>query len=295
MTYKKHQKLNLKDNPNYDEAFIKSKIIEDPSILGLGKNLKTISSELMTNKGGRIDLILEDQDTDINKKYIVELQLGKTNESHIIRTIEYWDLYRNKFKNSEYIAVIIAEEITNRFFNVISLFNKSVPIIAIQLNALNVDEHLILHFTKILDESNIGMLDFDNSGQAYEPITSESFINENRIPKEMMDLSNDFFKLAKEIDPALTPNYTKGYMGVQKGDRINNFFIIKPKKKFIKPIIYLSNIEDWSQRLIEKEIEIVNKDHIKGSINLRLTSSDFENVKEILKEMLKQSYEECVE
>ena len=77
------------------------------------------------------------------------MQLGKTDESHIIRTIEYWDFERNKFPNYEHVAVIIAEEITNRFFNIISLFNKSIPIIAIQLNALNIDDTLLLNFTKV--------------------------------------------------------------------------------------------------------------------------------------------------
>lgn len=35
-------------------------------------------------------------------------------------------------------AVIVAEEITNRFFNVISLLDRAVPVIAIQMNALQV-------------------------------------------------------------------------------------------------------------------------------------------------------------
>jgi len=38
---------------------------------------------------GRLDLLLQDPDT--NLRYEVEIQLGKTDESHIIRTIEYWD------------------------------------------------------------------------------------------------------------------------------------------------------------------------------------------------------------
>jgi len=42
-------------------------------------------------------------------------------------------------------------DITNRFFNVIALMNRSIPIIAIQLNALKVDDKIILNFTKVLD------------------------------------------------------------------------------------------------------------------------------------------------
>ena len=38
-----------------------------------------------------------------------------------------------------------------RFFNVIWLLSRSIPIIAIQLSAIKVDEKLLLHFTKVLD------------------------------------------------------------------------------------------------------------------------------------------------
>jgi hypothetical protein len=43
-------------------------------------------------RAGRLDLLLQDAET--NKRYEVEVQLGKTDEAHIIRTIEYWDIKR---------------------------------------------------------------------------------------------------------------------------------------------------------------------------------------------------------
>jgi hypothetical protein len=42
-----------------------------------------------------LDLLL--QDADGNRRYEVEVQLGKTDESHIIRTIEYWDIERKRY------------------------------------------------------------------------------------------------------------------------------------------------------------------------------------------------------
>ena len=41
---------------------------------------------------------------------------------------------RKKYPQYEHIAVIIAEDITSRFLNVISLLNGNIPLIAIQLN-----------------------------------------------------------------------------------------------------------------------------------------------------------------
>ena len=62
-------------------------------------------------------------------RYEVEIMLGTLDESHIIRTIEYWDIERQRFPSYEHVAVIVAEEITSRFFNVIGLLNRAVPII----------------------------------------------------------------------------------------------------------------------------------------------------------------------
>ena len=55
-------------------------------------------------------------------RYEVELQCA-TDETHIIRTIEYWDIERRRFPEYDHVAVIVVEEITARFFNVIGLFN----------------------------------------------------------------------------------------------------------------------------------------------------------------------------
>ena len=46
-----------------------------------------------THRGaGRLDMLLQDEDG--TARYEVELQLGASDEAHIIRTIEYWDLER---------------------------------------------------------------------------------------------------------------------------------------------------------------------------------------------------------
>ena len=60
--------------------------------------------------------------------------------THIIRTLEYWDIERKRYPQYEHTAVIIAEEITSRFLNVISLFNGAIPLIAIQVTAYELDD-----------------------------------------------------------------------------------------------------------------------------------------------------------
>ena len=93
--------------------------MKNPEVLGLG-NLTAIQREKSYENGGRLDMLLADED---NSRYEVEIQLGATDPSHIIRTIEYWDNERKKYPQHDHCAVIVAEEITGRFMNVISLFN----------------------------------------------------------------------------------------------------------------------------------------------------------------------------
>jgi hypothetical protein len=73
---------------------------------------------------------------DPNFRYEVEIQLGKTDECHIFRTIEYWDLEKKRYPQYDHIAVLIAEDITSRFLNIISLLNGFIPLVALQLNAI---------------------------------------------------------------------------------------------------------------------------------------------------------------
>ncbi len=81
----------------------------------------------------------------------VELQLGASDESHIIRTIEYWDAEKRRWPSRSHTAVLVAEEITNRFFNVVHLLSMAVPIIGIQANIVQIGETKGLHFTKVID------------------------------------------------------------------------------------------------------------------------------------------------
>ena len=50
-------------------------------------------------------------------------------------TIEYWDLERKRYPQYEHTAVIVAEDITSRFLNVIQLFNGAIPLIALKMTA----------------------------------------------------------------------------------------------------------------------------------------------------------------
>ena len=132
------------------EKMIEDEIVKNPSILGLG-DLVLIERQRTQPTNGRLDLLLQDPDS--KRRYEIEIQLGNTDESHIIRTIEYWDTERKRYQQYDHCAVIIAENITARFFNVINLFNGFVPLIAIKMEARKVGDDIDLSFTKVLEEN----------------------------------------------------------------------------------------------------------------------------------------------
>src|SRR6266446_4785817 len=126
MDFTKFEAVSIKTHPELDEKWVQARIAEDPSILGLG-DVVLKDKERPQPKAGRLDLLL--QEIESNRRYEVEVQLGPTDETHIIRTIEYWDIERRRFPQYEHTAVIVAEDITSRFLNVISLFNGMIPLV----------------------------------------------------------------------------------------------------------------------------------------------------------------------
>src|SRR5215213_425861 len=158
----KLESISLRSSDKFNERWVQDRIVDDPSILGLG-DLVVKDKERIQVKAGRLDLLLQDPET--LKRYEVEIQLGATDESHIVRTIEYWDIERKRYPQYEHVAVIVAEDITSRFLNVIQLFNGAVPVIALKMTAYKVGDQTALTFVKVLDERTYGLVDED------EPVT----------------------------------------------------------------------------------------------------------------------------
>jgi len=145
-------------HPELSERWVQERIAEDPSILGLGDVILKDKERIQT-AAGRLDLLL--QEADSSRRYEVEVQLGKTDESHIIRTIEYWDIERKRYPQYDHTAVLVAEDITSRFLNVIGLFNGTIPLMAIQMRAVQLGNSVSLVFTTVLDQVRLGLVDED--------------------------------------------------------------------------------------------------------------------------------------
>lgn len=280
MKLTKLARINMKDNPKFNEAWLEEQISRDPSLLELG-SVQVKDRQKIVDKGGRLDILL--QNIDATVRYEVEVQLGKTDESHIIRTIEYWDAEKKKYPNFEHNAVIIAENITNRFFNVISLFNGAIPIIAYQVALYKIDENQVsLIFTKILDSVKRISMEQDDEKEVVDKEYWEKIIGTEKTVKiadELLILIN------QTLGQNFKLKYNKFYIGLS-GDRgVDNIVIFKPKKSELTFIVFRPFDKQIEDKLVKLGISFLDYDNKDESFRLKLQPSDVEKHKDFLKNL----------
>lgn len=240
------EQISLKNHPSINETAIQEFIFNDPSVLGLGE-LIPIQREKIQPSGGRLDLLLSDPNGE--ERYEVEIQLGPTDPSHIIRTIEYWDTERKRYPKYDHCAVIVAEEITGRFMNVISLFNGSIPLIALQLSAIKRGEDVELIFTKVLDRITLGDED-EEVGEA----TDRAYW-EKRSSPAVLKLVDKIFADLSDIASGYELKYNKFYIGLTKDGTTKNFITFRPKKTFLRFQFYGPETEETTAKLDDSNLD----------------------------------------
>lgn len=282
LKYVKPERLWLKSHPEFDERWVQERIADDPSLLGLG-DLILRDKERVQPRAGRLDLLLQDPES--NRRCEVEIQLGQTDESHIIRTIEYWDIERKRYPQYEHTGVLVAEDITSRFLNVIGLFNGFIPLVAIQMQALRLGEQVSLVFTTVLDQMALGLEEEDEEGVE---VVDRSYW-ETRASKETLELADGVVTWLAELHEGLTAKYNKFYIGLTKDGRANNFVVLKPKKNFLRCEVRLPRSDEIVRQLASAGIEDVDYNSKSGRYLIRVTRSDIATHEAVLKQVLEQA------
>ena len=282
MDYVKLDRFSIKNHPELNETWVQDRIAEDPSILGLG-DLVLKGKERRQPHAGRLDLLF--QDLDANRRYEVEVQLGSTDESHIIRTLEYWDIEKKRYPQYEHTAVIVAEDITSRFLNVIGLFNGMIPLIAIQMNALRVDERISLFFTIVLDQLTFG----PEESEEVQDVVDRAFW-EKRASQTTLSMADQLLLVAKKFDPDLDLKYNKSYIGMAKNGQPNNFVIFKPKKNFLRIEPRLKRSDDTQERLEAAGLDVMDYDERWGRYRIQLSKDDISSQGEIIDQLFSEAY-----
>jgi hypothetical protein len=290
MQYVRASRVSLKNHPVYNERWLQQTIADDPAVLGLG-DVIVRDVERSQPRAGRLDMLLSDPES--GTRYEVELQLGATDEAHIIRTIEYWDIEKARYPQYDHVAVIVAEDITSRFLNVISLFNKAIPLIAIQISALQVGEALTLDATIVLDLMRRGTDEEDEAGQ-----TVDRTYWDQRASRRAMSLTDQLLSLVREAtgDQRLAPKYNKHYIGLARDGIADNFMTFRPRKNdTVFTEVKTPRSEDISERLDAAGIDVNGYQTRWGMYQLRLAESDFGNSRDLLVELIQRASDTSIE
>jgi hypothetical protein len=282
MEFTKFEKISLKTHPVLSERWVQDRIADDPTILGLGDVILK-DKERIQPRAGRLDLLL--QDVDSSRRYEVEIQLGATDESHIIRTIEYWDIERKRYPQYEHTAVMIAENITSRFLNVISLFNGMIPLVAIQMSGLKIENQVGLVFTTVLDQVSLGLVEEDEEIQE----VADRAYWENRANKKTVAQADELLEMAKKFDSDLELKYNKFYIGLSKNGQPKNFFTMSPKKGFIRLALRMKNLPETTERLESAGLDVMDYNARTGRYRIRLKPDEIAKHKEILSGLIEEA------
>lgn len=278
----KPERIPISKLDGINEKSIQEIIADDPSIIGLGE-LVLKDKERIQPRAGRLDLLMQDPDT--HRRYEIEIQLGKTDENHIIRTIEYWDIEKKRYPQYDHCAVIIAEDITSRFLNVISLFNGFIPLIAIQMNAYKFGDEIGLVFTKVLDEMPLGLVEEDEEIQ--EVTDREYWLK--RGTQTTVKMVDEILALIGSFIPGYELKYNKFYIGLAKNGQPNNFAIFKPKKNYMRLELRLPKSDEVDQIIETNDLDEMGYDNRWGNYRIRLNKGEIVKKEEIIKTLLEKA------
>lgn len=277
LQFVRHEVVSLKQHPEFSEKWLQDRIADDPAILGLG-DLEVIERERVQERSGRLDLLLSDGDA---TRYELELMLGQTDPSHIIRCIEYWDIERRRYPGYDHVAVIVAEDITSRFLNIISLMAGNIPMIAIQLSALKVGDQLVLNFVNVLNQTSLRR---DDETKIVSQEVDRAYWDA-KVGQPIMKIADGLLELVNQDGSRKCfLKYLKGHVAISEEGDWRNLVGVLPKKAYLHFRIRVQEPDTWIPRIEELGLPVT-----KGRQNrLRVTINpqQFQQHKTFLSELI---------
>jgi len=274
---------SLKGHAQYTEKWVRDRVAADPSILGRG-DVVLADKERRRPRPGRIDLLLHDAET--LRRFAVELQLGHTDEAQVIRAIESWDVERKRHPEYEYAAVVIAEEITPRFRNVLNLINSAVPLIAVLMRAFAVGEHVTLAFATVFDGLRRGAGDESDA-----MVVPDRAYWEQRGTKETAAIADELLALIHTFAPDVSLKYNKFFIGLAEHGVANNFATFETAKKALLADVKLPRTREWQTTIERAGLDLVRYDETWGAYRIRLAPGDVAKFAPALTRLLRDAHE----
>ena len=157
--------------------------------------------------------------------------------SHIIRAIEYWQIEKRNNPDYKHIAVIIAERITSRYFHVLATISQSIPLIAIQMNALKFEDHIAVAFTTILNiPQAVNAIDVQRVNTP-----ADRAYWEQKAPQSM-GVVDSIFELMRQMYPDVAFKYNQSYIKPTLAGLAGTFMTMRPRKSSVRLTLRISTL-----------------------------------------------------
>lgn len=269
-------------NSGKDEYWLQDIIYENPSQLGLG-NLVPVSKEKKQSSGGRLDILLKDSED--NSMYELEVMLGETDPSHIIRSIEYWDNEKRKYPQRQHYCILIAESFDRRYFNVIQILSLNIPMIAIQADLLEINGDYILNFSKILDI----YVEPEDEQEA----TAVTEVTWNDKAQWTLHTARKLLEIVSEQEKNISLNFTQSYISIMI-DKHNSYMFDKRTKP--NSVLWFNVKDEEKSEAIKKLLDlkkiVFNFNNKYKDFSFTIDNKFIESNKDILLELHRIRYRE---
>jgi hypothetical protein len=195
----------------------------------------------------------------------------------------HWDIERKRYPQYDHCAVLIAENVTSRFLNVLSLFNGHIPMVIIQLDALKINNQITLNFTKVMDRFELRK---DDETETKLTETDRNYWN-TKATKKSVAMADDILNMINtSVNTQQNLNYNKYYIGLHDGIKSRNFIYMKPKKQFTHLFVEVDGKENWIEQIEEKGISASIS---KKFIQLTLTPEQLKDNNEFIGNLIEEA------
>jgi len=240
---------HYKNHPWYNERKLQTFIYKHPTCLAI-PDIKAIDKERIQTPECRIDLLMESMVT--KHRYIVEVQLGKLDDDHVLRLQHYYANEKAHYPTYSYTAVLVVEEIKPAMKKKLAAISTFFPLLVIKLEAPSTsntqDTPLFTHVS----------LAFEEKERKHETFFYESELEtswKKKLTAEQLQALELLLEWVNEMSPsAYRFSYQREYIGLEHKGCTTASVIFKPKSKGIKLRFPHIDMEDMKPLLKKREI-----------------------------------------
>jgi hypothetical protein len=121
------------------------------------------------------------------------------------------------------------------------------------MQAFQLGDQVSLVFTTVLNEMPLGLVDEE---EEVKEVTDRSFW-EKQASRATLEMLDQLMAAIQTIDPGLSLQYNKFYIGMAKNGQTKNFVVFRPKKDWLRVEPRLERSDEIQKRLDEAELDVM--------------------------------------